>query len=522
MRGPGYRNEMAASGKREWGGIEGLGVRRTRRDFLKVAAGGGAGLAFLALVGCEPDRPVRAFAAPAPAGPTRAFRSRPDLTPPPVEVTTRVQGTADGYLFAASKNGPGEAHPAQDGPIILDNEGQPVWFRPVQGEERDAMDFKAQTYRGKPVLTWWEGVHGGFGNGEYVIFDESYREIGRFRAGNGYPGDHHEFLITSRDTALIPIYAEVPMDLTSYGGPEGGTVMDGVAQEVDIETGEVIFEWHSLDHVGLEESSYEPEPGFEEAYDYFHINSIAEDGDEHLLISARRTSAVYKVDRRTGEVVWRLGGEKSDFEMGPGARFAFQHDARRQPDGTITLFDNRGAAMDEQSRGIRLEIDEGAMTATLLQEFLHPEEPFATYQANVQILPNSNVFVGWGSAPYLSEYGRDGELLFDARFPPEVESYRAFRLPWRGRPQGDPDLVCEPGPGGRATLYASWNGATEVASWEVLAGPGADNLKPVGDAPRKGFETAMALRTEKPYVAVRAKDRSGRVLGASRTIRRES
>ena len=489
---------------------------------MRVAAGGGAGLAFLALVGCEPDRPVRAFAAPAPAGPTRVFRSRPDLTPPPVEVTTPAEGAAPGYLFAASKNGPGEAHPGQDGPMILDNEGQPVWFRPVGGEERDAMDFKAQTYRGEPVITWWEGVHGGYGDGEYVIFDETYREVGRFRAGNGYPGDHHEFLITPRDTALVTIYAEVPMDLSPYGGPEDGAILDGVAQEIDIETGEVVFEWHSLDHVDPEESSYEVEPGLDAPYDYFHINSIEEVGEDHFLISARRTSAVYKVDRATGEVVWRLGGNRSDFEMGEGARFAFQHDARLQPDGTITLFDNRGAAMEEQSRGIRLEVDEDAMTATLLQEFLHPDEPFATYQANVQTLPNGNVFVGWGSAPYLSEYGRDGELLFDARFPPEVESYRAFRFPWTGRPQGDPDLAREPGRGGGATLYASWNGATEVASWEVLAGPGAGDLKPVGNALRKGFETAIAIRTEKPYVAVRAKDGSGRVLGVSRTLKRES
>ena len=496
-------------------------MRRTRRSFLKGAASGGALLALGALAGCEPDRPVRAVAAPA-AGPTQVFRSRTDLRPPPVEVTTPARGTAPGYLFVASKNGPGEEHPAQDGPMILDNNGQPVWLRPVPDEERDAMDFKVQSYRGKPVLTWWEGVHGGFGDGVYVISDDSYREIKRFRAGNGYPGDHHEFLISERDTALVTIYARTPMDLSSYGGPEDGAVLDGIAQEIDIESGEVIFEWHSLEHVDPEESFYEATPDLENAYDYFHINSIEEAGEDHFLISARRTSAVYKVDRRTGEVVWRLGGKRSDFAMGEGTDFAYQHDARLQPDGTITLFDNRGAAMNEQSRGIRLKIDEDAMTATLLQEFTHPEEPFATYQANVQVLPNGNVFVGWGSAPYLTEHGRSGELLFDARFPSEVESYRAFRFPWRGRPTGDPDLAGESGTGGRVTLYASWNGATEVVSWEVLAGPNPEDLKPVGSAPRKGFETEIALRTDEPYVAVRAKDRSGRPLGVSRAIRQRS
>ena len=492
-------------------------MRRTRRGFLKVAAGGVC-LAALALAGCGTNGPVRAMAASAAAGPTRVYRSRPDLRPPPVEVRTPARDTAAGYLFAASKNGPGEGHPSQDGCMILDNDGQPVWLRPVATEERDAMDFKVQSYRGRPVLTWWEGEHGGFGNGEYVIFDESYQEIARFRAGNGYPGDHHEFLISERDTALVTIYAEKPMDLSSYGGSVDGIAIEGVAQEIDIESGEVLFEWHSLDHVDPEESYSAPVS--REAYDYFHINSIEEDGEDHLLVSARRTSAVYKIDRRTGGIVWRLNGKRSDFEMGEGATFAFQHDARRHPDGTITLFDNRGAAMGEQSRGIRLGIDEGAMTATLRHEFTHPEEPFATYQANVQVLPNGNVFVGWGSAPYLTEHDREGNLLFDAGFPPEVESYRAFRSPWTGRPQDAADLAGESESEERVTLYASWNGATEVVSWQVLAGPGPEKLKAVGEAPRMGFETAIAVDTKAPYVAVRAKDRSGRALGAPRVIRR--
>jgi hypothetical protein len=176
--------------------------------------------------------------------------------------------------------------------------------------------------------------------------------------------------------------------------------------------------------------------------------------------------------------------------------------------------------MEEQSRGVRLGIDEEAMTAKLLQEFTHPEEPFATYQGNVQVLPNGNVFVGWGSAPYLTEHDGEGNLLFDAGFPPEVESYRAFRFPWTGRPQGAPDLAGESETAGRVTLYASWNGATEVASWQVLAGPGPGDLKPVGEAPRMGFETAISVETEARYVAVRAKDRSGQALGAPRVMRR--
>ena len=284
--------------------------------------------------------------------------------------------------------------------MILDNDGQPVWLCPVRGEEKDAMDFKVQRYRGEPVLTWWEGVHTGYGQGEYLILDNSYREVARVRAGNGYDGDHHEFLITPEDTALFTIYHKVPMDLSSVGGPKEGTVLDGIVQEVDIETGEVLFEWHSLEHVGLDES--------ELRYDYFHVNAIDVDHDSNLLISSRNTSAVYKVDRRTGKILWRLGGKSSDFEMGEGARFAYQHDVRRCPNGTVTMFDNRDKGMNEQSRGITLKLDEDAMTAVLLREYTHPKKPFAIFQGSVQTLPDGNVFVGWGSAPYLSEFGRDG------------------------------------------------------------------------------------------------------------------
>jgi hypothetical protein len=497
-----------------------LGARRTRKDFLKVTASGGALLALGALAACEPDPRIRASASPGRVDRRWAFRSRPDLSPPPVEVVRRPRATAEGYLFAAPKNGPDEKSPAQDGPMIIDNEGRPVWFRPVPEEGQDAMDFRVQRYKGEPVLTWWQGVHGGWGDGEYLIFDSSYREVARVRAGNGLAGDHHEFLVTERDTAIFTIYRGVPMDLSAAGGPKEATVMEGIVQEVDIGTGEVLFEWHSLEHVGFEESTAAPKPDQRDAYDYFHINSVAEDNEGNLLVGARKTSAVYKVDRGSGEVIWRLGGKRSDFALGEGARFAFQHDARRQSDGTITLFDNKGEAMNEPSRGIRLELDEEAMMATLVGEYTVPEDPFATYQANVQDLPNGNVFVGWGSAPFLSEHARDGELLFEARFPEEVESYRAFRLPWRGKPQGKPDVAFEPGRDDRVTLYASWNGATEVVSWEVLAGPGPDRLEPLGAAPRKGFETEISFATDETYVAARAKDRSGRNLGTSEAAKR--
>jgi hypothetical protein len=493
-----------------------LGQKTTRRGFLAAAAAAGAGLVFTGVAGCGSTDPGRASSASLRRPPEAwAFRSRPDLAPPVVRVTESLRGTSPGYIFLAPKKDPDERGPGQDGPMIVDGDGQPVWFRPAPPGEPDTMDFKAQSYRGEPVITWWEGVHNGWGDGEYVIFDGSYREVGRVRAGNGLPGDHHEFLLTTRGTALITIYAEVPYDLSAYGGPADGLVMDGVVQEIDVETGEVLLEWRSLDHVDVGESYYDPVDNPENRFDYFHINSVEVDRDENLLVSARRTSTVYKIDRESGEVLWRLGGEKSDFEMGEGTGFAYQHDARRHPDGTITLFDNYGPKDEEdRSRGVVLEVDEEAMRATLVREYFAPEGmPIADTQGNVQVLPGGNVFVGWGSEPFFSEFSKDGELLFHAAFAPWGESYRAFRLPWSGRPGDDPTVTTAGGRKGKTTLYASWNGATEVAAWQVFAGPGPDELAPVNSVPRRGFETVIEVQTAEPYVGVRAEDRSGRPMG---------
>jgi hypothetical protein len=509
-----------------------MGTRLTRRRFLAAASAGAAYLALTNTVGCgllERTPKVRSLRSPKTRGlpiakvwpvpntsssPPKGvweFRSRPDLGPAAAEVTTRARGIAPGYVFVAIKVGTGEY-----GPMILDDDGQIVWF----GKHPRARDFKMQYYRGRPVLTWWEGVVvQGHGEGEYVIFDDSYREVRRVRTGNGHTGDLHEFLITPENTALLTAYAPETADLSSIGGPEDGPVWGGIVQEVDIESGEVLFEWRSLDHVGIEESymafRFPPDDtGFR--YDYLHINSIDVDHDDNLLVSARNTCAAYKIDRKTGDVLWRLDGKKSDFEMGRGTRSAFQHDARRQKDGTITIFDN-GAhpQVHDQSRAIVIGLAEEEMKATLLREYAFPDKILATSQGNAQFLPNGNVFVGWGSAPFVSEFSGDGELLMNARFPPECESYRAFRFPWNGHPTDAPAVAVERRPEGKVAIYASWNGATEVESWEVVSGRAPGLLVPLGSVPREGFETAMLAQTHGPYVAVRAKDRSGEILGTS-------
>jgi hypothetical protein len=169
----------------------------------------------------------------------------------------------------------------------------------------------------------------------------------------------------------------------------------------------------------------------------------------------------------------------------------------------------------EQSRAIRLRLDEEDMKATLAREYTHPDGLVSTSQGNMQVLPDGNVFVGWGSEPFVSEFSGDGELVMNAGFPPECESYRAFRFEWKGYPTDDPALVVGQRSRDETTLYASWNGATEVTTWEVLSGPSPNQLEPLGAVPRNGFETPMLAQTRDLYVAVRARDSSGKILGTS-------
>jgi hypothetical protein len=443
------------------------------------------------------------------------FESRPDLRPPAMKVLAAEPGQAPGLVLMAPKR-----RGAQRGPAILDRNGELVWFSPSP-PGIIANDLRVQQYRGQPVLTWWEGKTntGGYGRGTWVIADSSYREIARVRAGNGLHGDLHDMVLTARGTALLTIYDVVPADLSVVNSPfSKGEAVDSVIQEVDVASGRVLWQWRSLDHVALSESKSAPPKKRRWPYDYFHINSIAEDTDGNLLVSARNTWAIYKIDRKTGEVIWRLGGRRSDFALGPGALFAWQHDARRLPDGTISLFDNQATPrVGDESRGLVLDVDEEKRTATVVREFTHPDNVLSIAEGNAQSLPTGGMLLGWGIGRRVSEIGPDGSLLFDVRLPSDTDTYRAYRFPWTGKPARPPALAIRR-TGRRITAYASWNGATEVTDWELLAGPSPDELEVIAREQRAGFETVIKATTWKRYVAVRALDEHGRPLATSRLV----
>lgn len=439
-----------------------------------------------------------------------SLRSRPDLHPPIPQILQRPTGALPAKTFLAPKLGKGDG-----GQMILDEQGRMVFFDPTPSHETSA-DFRVQAYRGKPVLTYWQGASSrGEGHGDAFILDQRYHRVARVRAGNGYRFDMHEVHLTPRDTMLAIIYQPVRHDLRPLSEVRDGVAVDSIVQEIDVATGLVLFEWHSLDHVGLAESQRVGISPRSTRIDYFHMNSVDEDGDG-LIVSARQTSAVYRISKATGAVDWRLGGTKSDFKMGPGTQFGLQHDARIQADGTIRVFDNSSLGLGARSRSLVLRLDRTAKTATRVADLRLPgEKLFAATQGNSQLLADGGHLIGWGSQGRGTEFGPDGKIRFDVDLPAGYDNYRYYKMAWQGWPTAPPKARAKAAPKDATNVWVSWNGATEVARWQVLGPDGAV----LGDQVWTTFETFIRVPGRPQSVRLRGLDAQGRTLGTSRTVR---
>ncbi len=445
-----------------------------------------------------------------------------DLAPTPIDVLENGDGTAAGDIFTAPKIVTAGT-PGQQGPEIVDNEGDPFFFLPIDLPYQ-ATDFRVQQYRGKPVLTFDVGQStGGPGHssGVDVILNQHYQQIATVSAGNGLTADQHEFRLTDDGTALITSYHAVPYDLTPYGGPANGQVFDGVAQEIDIATGKVVWQWDSLDHVPLSDS-YIPVPTSPSTpWDYFHINAVNPDTDGNILISGRGVSTVFKVRHNaSGNIIWRLGGKESTFDLGAGVQFNGQHNALPETGhpNTYRIFDNGnggGPATGNPSRIIDVKLNTSNDTATLAGSVQHPDGLISTSQGNAQRLSNGDLFVGWGSAGRLSEFDGSGNLVWDGQVPTGYDTYRDYRSPWVGKPLTDPTVTASRTDPTHVDLHAIWNGATEVDRWLVLSGPNRGHLHPVGLLDWDGLNTEATVRTSDANVEVVALDADGNAIGRS-------
>ena len=359
--------------------------------------------------------------------------------PPPLTILTSSPFAGGGGDFFISPYGDQSTY--ANGPEIVNSQGDVLWFKSVPtGEE--ASDFRVQNYQGQPVLTYWQGTGlGGLASGTDYILNDHFQQIATVNAGNGLSADGHEFLITPWNTALILSYTTTTANLTSIGGPADQTVINGVVQEINIATGQVLFQWNSEDHVPFSQSEQPLPASASTPWDWFHINAIKLDTNGNLLIDARDTWTTYEVNPRSGNILWQLGGNDSSFklEAAPGQVldsaneiFAWQHDPEALGNSTYTFFDNdsTGTPLLAYSRAVTVKLNPWTKVATLVASDNQPEGLSAASQGNAQTTPRGNLVVGWGALPYFSEFSPSGQLIFNAEFPAGVNTYRAYQFPW--------------------------------------------------------------------------------------------
>ncbi|KAL2001359.1 hypothetical protein VTN02DRAFT_1852 [Thermoascus thermophilus] len=419
--------------------------------------------------------------------------------------------------------------------MILDQDGNLVWTQPYG----DAYGLNVYTVKGKDYLTFWVGDDSivGHGDGTYYFLNSSYDEVYKLGAANGLPADLHELHVTRDGTAVFTSYDVVPANLTSMYGPEEGWIYDGTFQEVDIETGELLFQWRASEHFDFTEAYVSREGTGEiedEPWDFFHINSVDKDARGNFLISSRYMCCLAYIDGKTGEVIWKLGGKNNmfrDLSDGAATNISWQHHARfRDNDTAITLFDNSYVGNDgpkHLSRGLYLDVDMDKMTAKVRHEYWNPLGISSQSQGSLEILDSGNVLVGYGNIPVWTEYSIEGEVLCDVHFGPayafsrnNILSYRASKRPWVGLPKSDPSMILH----GNAA-YVSWNGATEVVTW-IMQGADADgahdsNYVFLAELPKKGFETVIPIPEDNthPFLRVIALDAAGDILGSTATVK---
>jgi hypothetical protein len=360
-------------------------------------------------------------------------------SPPPVTILTSSPFVGHSGDFFISPFGDTSTY--ANGPEIVNSQGDVVWFKAVPAGQ-EASDFRVQRYGGQSVLTFWQGTGlGGLSTGSDYIYNDHYQQIATVNAGNGLSADGHEFLITPWNTALILSYTTATANLTSIGGPADQTVINGVVQEIDIATGQVLFQWNSEDHVPFSQSEQPLPASASTPWDWFHINAVKADTDGNLLIDGRNTWTTYKVNRFNGSTIWQLGGKDSSFTLqaapgqvldSAGEIFAWQHDPEALGNDVYTFFDNdsSGAPLLSYSRAVTVRLNPRSKVATLVASENQPEGLSAASQGNAQTTLSGDRVVGWGALPYFSEFSQSGTLVFNAQFPAGVNSYRAYQFRW--------------------------------------------------------------------------------------------
>jgi hypothetical protein len=403
--------------------------------------------------------------------------------------------------------------------LVLDNNGQIVYYQ-SEADQQSAFDFKVLP---SGYLTYYD-----LKDAVHVILDSNYQVVGIYSAQNGYTADLHDFLMTPGGYVFLMAYDTETVDMSKIvpGGNPNAAVTGLVIQELDPNQN-VIFEWRSWDHFAFSDTNANLT---QQQIDLVHGNGLALTSDGNLLLSSRNLSEVTKINLQTGDIMWRLGGKHSTFTFVNDGGFAYQHNIGVLPNGDITLFDNHGTDQaPAASRAVEYQLDLANKTVTLVWEYTHTPPVFTDYMGNVERLPDGNMFIGWGNAGQtgqsfvlssITEVTPDNQVVFELTFDEPYVSYRAFREAWVGTPITTPALAFEQNQNS-LTLGYSWNGATEVASWELFGGTSPQKLNLIDTHAKTRFETQtylMYVTYGMCYFQVAALDKSGTELARSAVI----
>lgn len=468
-----------------------------------------------------PAAPGAANATPAPTAVSTAVSTGVSTAAPPkpryvtapatlpVITFTNYSGINTGqYIFFSTFFTP---HPYL---LMLDEKGELAYYQTML-PNRAYVDFRALP---DGRLIYFDGTGSNWGaDGAYKLIDASYKSIATIGAGQGYETDNHDILFLPNGNRILMVYDQIPIDLSAQGGLSKTMLLDPIVQEID-PAGNVLLDWHTSDHLGFAET-YEKMNS--DPFDPFHNNSLALLEDGSLLISVRNASTVLKVDRDTGKVLWRMGGKKSDFKMGAGASFSYQHDVLWLGHGVMTMFDNGNNRDILFSRALQLQVDETKRTVAMSWEFRQKPDVYGVFMGNVQRLSDGNSFIGWGGPRSIAtEVDPKGNKVLELEIvPPGGLVYRWYKLPWVGQPTTAPTLVAQDG-----KLYFSWNGATAVSAWRIEGSADGNTFTTLAHVSRTGFETSIAIAADLLKVCqyrVVAVDKAGTDLRTSQTVSRK-
>lgn len=459
------------------------------------------------------------FEYPGTRGDAQAYHST-DIKPPKIAIEQAAGAdAAPGDIFATPYAGP-----AEHGAMIFESSGQLIWFHRPPNPNWGTANLQLQSFEGHEDLVWWQGLINtfGFGQGEDVIANDAYETVARIKGGNGLQADLHDIQLTPSGAAYITAYSPVWVSVPTPGG--GGAlrsqvVLDSAVQEIDVKTGLVMWEWQSLGHVSLAESRLKLPKSGGTPYDYFHLDSLQPLSGGNLLLCARNAWGVYSISPHTGRIAWQLGSRRSSLKLASGARFGWPEEAQMLPSGQLAIYDG-GASSTKDPRGEVVSLEWSKKTASLAPEGQLRRSvgtPRSAGQGSIQALAGGNWLVGWGGLPNFTEFDSEGNVIYDAQFPASEVGYRVYREPWQGQPAAAPNLLANSG-ATTTTAYVSWNGATDVASWRLLAGSSPYTLEPVATAPATGFETAIPTQPAVTDVQAQALNATGEVIGESKVI----